>query len=214
MARVAAVVLIAPLAALAACGSAASTSTSSPTLKVSTTSGKITTTSRAASAMTTGNASAKTTVKPAATKPAPASAGKPPATDGPFPEVTGAAGTKPTISIPAGDPSPVLQLKVLDSGTGATVTAGQQISVHYLGVVWPGGAMFDNSYDRGQPATFPIGTGGVIPGWDNGLVGQKVGSRVLLVIPPNDGYGPNGNARANIKGTDTLVFVVEILAAK
>jgi peptidylprolyl isomerase len=205
MARVAAVVLAAPLAALTACGSAASTSTSSPTLKVSTTSGKITTTAKTTS---------KATVKPAATKPVAAPAGKPPATDGPFPEVTGAAGTKPTISIPAGDPSSALQLKVLDPGSGATVAAGQQISVNYLGVVWPGGAMFDNSYDRGQPATFPIGTGGVIPGWDNGLVGQKVGSRVLLVIPPNDGYGPNGNARANIKGTDTLVFVVEILAAK
>jgi peptidylprolyl isomerase len=207
MARVAAVVLIAPLAALAACGSAASTSTSSPTLKVSTTVGKITTSAKSASPVTTTNGATKTTVKPAPV-------GKPPATEGPFPEVTGAAGSKPSISIPAGNPSPALQLKVLDPGTGATVTAGQQISVNYLGVVWPGGAMFDNSYDRGQPATFPIGTGGVIPGWDNGLVGQKVGSRVLLVIPPNDGYGPNGNARANIKGTDTLVFVVEILAAK
>jgi peptidylprolyl isomerase len=207
--------LIAPFAALAACGSAASTSTSSPTLKVSTTSGKITTTSKAAkptSTVATNNTAAKTTAKPAATKPA--TAGRPPASDGPFPEVTGAAGTKPTITIPAGEPSPNLQLKVLDAGTGPVVEAGQQISVQYLGVVWPGGAMFDNSYDRGQPATFPIGTGGVIPGWDNGLVGQKVGSRVLLVIPPAEGYGTSGNPRANIKGTDTLVFVVEILAAK
>jgi peptidylprolyl isomerase len=198
--------------ALASCGSAASTSTSSPTLKVSTTSGKITTSSKAAKPTTTV-ASAKTTAKSAATKAAPVP-GKPPATVGPFPEVTGAAGTKPTIVIPSGEPSPELQLKVLDPGTGAVVEAGQQISVDYLGVVWPGGAMFDNSYDRGQPATFPIGTGGVIPGWDNGLVGQKVGSRVLLVIPPADGYGTGGNPRANIKGTDTLVFVVEILAAK
>jgi peptidylprolyl isomerase len=131
-----------------------------------------------------------------------------------LPTVTGAKGTKPTIKVPESAAPATLQVKVLDEGTGAIVAAGQQISVHYLGVTWPGGTMFDNSYDRGTPATFPIGVKKVIVGWDEGLVGKKIGSRVLLSIPPDKGYGPNGNPAAKIKGTDTLVFVVEILAAK
>jgi peptidylprolyl isomerase len=131
-----------------------------------------------------------------------------------LPTVTGAKGAKPTIMIPEGAAPTDLQVKVLDEGSGAVVAAGQQISVHYIGVTWPGGAVFDNSYDRGAPATFPIGVKKVIVGWDEGLVGKKVGTRVLLSIPPEKGYGPNGNPAAKIKGTDTLVFVVEILAAK
>jgi len=60
---------------------------------------------------------------------------------------------------------------------------------------------------------FVIGKGQVITGWDKALVGQKVGSRVLVVVPPSEGYGKDGNQQAGIKGTDTLVFVVDILAA-
>jgi peptidylprolyl isomerase len=131
-----------------------------------------------------------------------------------LPSVTGAKGAKPTIKLPDGAAPTTLQVKVLDEGTGAVVASGQQISVNYIGVTWPGGAVFDNSYDRGAPATFPIGVKKVIVGWDEGLVGKKVGTRVLLSIPPDKGYGPNGNPAAKIKGTDTLVFVVEILAAK
>jgi peptidylprolyl isomerase len=67
--------------------------------------------------------------------------------------------------------------------------------------------------DSGTPADFPIGTGNVIPGWDSALVGQTVGSQVLLVVPPDQGYGSKGNAQAGIAGTDTLVFVVDILDA-
>jgi peptidylprolyl isomerase len=131
-----------------------------------------------------------------------------------LPTVTGAKSAKPTIKLPDSPAPTTLQVKVLDEGSGAVVIAGQQISVHYIGVTWPGGAVFDNSYDRGAPATFPIGVKKVIVGWDEGLVGKKVGTRVLLSIPPDKGYGPNGNPGAKIKGTDTLVFVVEILAAK
>jgi peptidylprolyl isomerase len=121
---------------------------------------------------------------------------------------------KPTITLPDGDPPTELVTQVLIEGEGDEVEAGQTLTVHYTGIIWPGGDQFDSSWDRGEPAQFPIGTGGVIPGWDQGLVGQTVGSQVLLVIPPELGYGTDGNPQAGIEGTDTLVFVVDILAAE
>jgi peptidylprolyl isomerase len=101
----------------------------------------------------------------------------------------------------------------LIKGTGATVQSGQTISVNYTGVIWDTGKQFDSSWDRGEPIETVIGTGQVIPGWDKGLVGQTVGSQVLLVVPPADGYGTTGSSDGTIKGTDTLVFVVDILNA-
>ena len=80
-------------------------------------------------------------------------------------------------------------------------------------MIWRTGKVFDSSWSRNEPLTTVIGEGQVIKGWDTGLVGQTVGSRVLLVIPPADGYGTAGASTAGIKGTDTLVFVVDILAA-
>ena len=80
-------------------------------------------------------------------------------------------------------------------------------------MIWDSGKTFDSSWARGTPAEFVIGTGNVIAGWDEGLVGQTVGSQVLLVIPPDKGYGSAGQADVGIKGTDTLVFVVDILDA-
>ncbi len=97
--------------------------------------------------------------------------------------------------------------------TGAVVEAGQTITVHYTGVIWDTGDVFDSSWERGSPATFEIGTGAVIPGWDEGLVGQTVGSQILLVIPPAKGY-PEGSPDGSIKPTDTIVFVVDILDAQ
>ena len=88
---------------------------------------------------------------------------------------------------------------------------GDTIVCNYLGQIW-GGQVFDNSFDRGQPLSFQIGVGMVIRGWDEGLVGQRVGSRVLLSIPSELGYGSRGVPQAGIKGGDTLVFVTEILA--
>ena len=82
---------------------------------------------------------------------------------------------------------------------------------NYLGQIW-GGEVFDNSYDRGATSAFQIGVGKVVPGWDTALVGVPVGSRVMLSLPPADGYGPAGNSGAGITGTDTLVFVVDIVA--
>ena len=82
----------------------------------------------------------------------------------------------------------------------------------YYGQIWRG-KEFDNSYDRKQPIGTPIGVGAVVPGWDDALVGKRVGSRVLLVLPPKEGYGTTGNSSAGIKGTDTLVFVIDIIAS-
>jgi peptidylprolyl isomerase len=117
----------------------------------------------------------------------------------------------PTITVPGGEPPAELVAQPLIEGTGPVVEAGQQLTVHYTGVLWDGGEPFDSSWDRGSPATFPIGTGGVIPGWDEGLVGRTVGSQVLLVIPPDKGYGDTG--QGSIPGGATLVFVVDILDA-
>ena len=120
---------------------------------------------------------------------------------------------KPTIKVPS-DPAPgQLVVQPLIKGTGATVTAGQTITAHYTGLIYGTGKQFDSSWDRGTPADFAIGAGKVIPGWDAGLVGQTVGSQVLLVVPPDQGYGASGNSQAGISGTDTLVFVVDILDA-
>ena len=136
---------------------------------------------------------------------------------GTLPTVTApAAGSTagPTITIPAKvTPSTTLQVKTLIKGTGAMVTKGQNLVVQYTGVNWRTGKVFDSSWARNSPYTVVIGAGQVIKGWDTGLVGQTVGSRVLLVIPPADGYGKTGASTAGIKGTDTLVFVVDILAA-
>jgi peptidylprolyl isomerase len=95
------------------------------------------------------------------------------------------------------------------------VAAGQTVVVQYVGAIWRNGYQFDSSWKRKQPFGFTIGASPsqVIAGWDKGLVGQTVGSRVMLVIPPADGYGKTGSPQAHIKGTDTLVFAVDILGA-
>jgi peptidylprolyl isomerase len=130
-----------------------------------------------------------------------------------LPTVVLAATGKPTITVPSGNPPAALVVQPLILGTGPKVGKGDTITVHYTGVVWPGGKQFDSSWDRGKPASFPIGQGQVIAGWDEGLVGQPIGSQVLLVVPPDKGYGAAGQPSAGIKGTDTLVFVVDILDA-
>ena len=109
-------------------------------------------------------------------------------------------------------PSGKLIATTLVKGDGAKVKAGQTLTVDYLGQVYDAKAPFDESYSK-EPAEFPIGVGQVIKGWDERLVGRTVGSRVILEIPPADGYGETGNEQAGIKGTDTLFFVVDILAA-
>ena len=118
-----------------------------------------------------------------------------------MPTATGSFGTKPTLTFPGATPPSGLQRKVLTAGTGELVAKDDYLVANYLGAVW-GGKTFDNSYDRSATSTFQIGAGKVIPGWDVALVGMKVGSRVLLSIPPVDGYGSAGGADGAIKGTD------------
>jgi peptidylprolyl isomerase len=125
----------------------------------------------------------------------------------------GAAGKGPTITIPKTAAPKTLQVKTLIKGTGPVVKKGNYIVVQYTGVNWRTGKVFDSSWSRSEPWATEIGEGQVIPGWDTGLVGQTVGSRVLLVIPPKDGYGSAGSSSAGIKGTDTLVFAIDIISA-
>lgn len=130
-----------------------------------------------------------------------------------LPTATGTFGDKPTLTFPSEAAPSDLVVETLERGDGAIVEAGQTIEVNYLGQVW-GGDIFDNSYDRGSTIEFPIGVGVVIAGWDSGLVGKQIGSRLLISIPPHEGYGPNGVPQAGIGGEDVLVFVVDIVDAK
>lgn len=116
----------------------------------------------------------------------------------------------PTITVPDAEPPAELIAQPLIEGDGAVVEAGQTITVHYTGVLWDTAAVFDSSWESGSPATFGIGTGAVIVGWDEGLVGRTVGSQILLVVPPAKGY-PEGSPDGSIKATDTIVFVIDIL---
>ncbi|MGW9213694.1 protein kinase domain-containing protein [Embleya sp. NPDC055664] len=105
-----------------------------------------------------------------------------------------------------------LVTRVLEPGSGPEVRAGQELTVDYVGVYQSDRTVFDSSWARGEHAVFGIGTGQLIPGWDEGLVGQRVGSRVQLVIPPDKAYGatPPGTMRPNA----TLVFVIDLIAAR
>lgn len=131
-----------------------------------------------------------------------------------LPTVEVTPGEPATITIPEGFAAPASTVvQPLIAGEGAEVAAGQTVRVSYTGATTRDGTVFDSS--AGTPtgfAEFPIGVGRVIQGWDKGLVGQKVGSRVLLVIPAAEGYGDAGSP-PDIQGGDTLVFVVDILAA-
>lgn len=132
-----------------------------------------------------------------------------------LPTVTMNEGEPATITVPKGVKPPTRTVvQPLVRGEGAKVEKGKTVRVAYTGALYRNGEVFDSSASRPEQPyfEFPIGQGQVIKGWDAGLLGQPVGSRVLLVIPPADGYGEAGSGE-KIKGTDTLVFVVDILAA-
>jgi FKBP-type peptidyl-prolyl cis-trans isomerase FkpA len=98
-------------------------------------------------------------------------------------------------------------------GTGAEATAGQTVSVHYVGTLTDG-KKFDASRDRGRPFEFPLGGGRVIKGWDQGVAGMKIGGLRKLTIPPHLGYGDKGVGNGLIPPKATLIFEVELLALK
>jgi len=119
--------------------------------------------------------------------------------------------SKPAVAIPAGDPPADLQIEDLEIGEGDEAKAGNDVLVHYVGVAWSDGKQFDSSWDRGQPAEFPVGVGQLIKGWDEGLVGVPVGSRVQLDIPAELAYGENATGG---RPAGDLRFVVDVLAAQ
>jgi peptidylprolyl isomerase len=145
-----------------------------------------------------------------APKPLAEATGKPVAPQAGFPDVVFTKGN-PTVTIPSGPVPTKYAIETLIQGDGATVAEGATVTVNYEGVDWNSGVVFDSSFDRGQPASFP--TTGVIQGFHDALVGQKVGSRVVVIIPSNLGYGDKGSGD-KIKGGDTIVFVVDILGVQ
>ena len=123
---------------------------------------------------------------------------------------TTTAPAKPEVNIPATLPE-TLVITTLTEGTGEGAKVGDTISVHYVGVLSADGTEFDNSYDRGEPLSFVIGQGQVIEGWDQGLVGAKVGSRIQLDIPADLAYGDQ--QKGSIIGPNSpLTFVIDVMA--
>jgi peptidylprolyl isomerase len=117
---------------------------------------------------------------------------------------------KPAVTIPDSPPPAELVIEDLAIGEGDVASPGQQVSVHYVGVAWSTGSQFDSSWDRSEPFAFGLGAGQVIAGWDQGVVGMRIGGRRRLTSPPDLGYGSRG-AGGVIKGGETLVFVVDLL---
>lgn len=130
-----------------------------------------------------------------------------------LPAVTDASDGEPTITIPKGVAAPTkTTVEVLKQGTGEAIADGDTALVQYKGVVYGTGKEFDSSWSKGAPTTFTISEGSLIKGFVTGLVGQKVGSQVLIVATPEDAYGANPSEGSGIPKNATLVFVVDILA--
>src|SRR6478736_2595531 len=117
---------------------------------------------------------------------------------------------KPEIDFPASPPPEDLEIIDLIIGECAEATAGSTVQAHYVGVSHSTGEEFDASYNRGAPLSFRLGVGQVIAGWDQGIVGMKVGGRRQLVIPPELAYGDRGAGSAIAPG-ETLIFVVDLV---
>ncbi|MDT0269950.1 FKBP-type peptidyl-prolyl cis-trans isomerase [Streptomyces sp. DSM 44915] len=118
---------------------------------------------------------------------------------------------KPEVDFPGGEPPADLEIKDLWEGEGFVAEAGAQVSVHYVGVAFSTGEEFDASWNRGKPLTFQLGAGQVIPGWDRGVQGMRVGGRRQLIIPPHLAYGDAG-AGGRIKPGETLIFVCDLVS--
>jgi peptidylprolyl isomerase len=117
---------------------------------------------------------------------------------------------KPVIEAPS-DPEPTeLVINDIVEGEGPAVKKGDDVSVQYVGALYDG-TEFDASWDRGQPFDVTVGGGTVIEGWDQGLIGMKAGGRRELIIPPDLGYGPQGQP-PTIPGNATLIFVVDLIS--
>lgn len=120
---------------------------------------------------------------------------------------------KPEIDFPAHDAPTELVIEDLVVGDGPEVTAGDTVSTHYVGVAFSTGEEFDASWNRGAPLDFRVGVGQVIQGWDQGLLGMKVGGRRRLEIPSSMAYGDRGAGSAVAPG-ESLIFVVDLLGVR
>lgn len=131
-----------------------------------------------------------------------------------FPELTRDDAGAPSITQPEGDAPAELEVGVAIEGDGQEVTEGQNVSVHYTGWLWDDASEpFDSSWERGEPFVVQgVGSAPVIDGWNEALVGQKVGSQIVVIIPADKGYGDAGSP-PSIPGDATLVFVIDILSA-
>jgi peptidylprolyl isomerase len=122
--------------------------------------------------------------------------------------------TKPDVTVPADEvPGQALRTEDLEIGEGAEATAGRRVEMHYVGVSWSTGEQFDASWDRGDTFRFKLGAGQVIPGWEQGIPGMKVGGRRRLTIPPALAYGAQG-AGGVIGPNETLIFMVDLISVE
>ena len=119
---------------------------------------------------------------------------------------------KPEIDFPGGEPPAELEITDIWEGDGPVASAGDRVTVHYVGVAHSTGEQFDASWDRGEPLSFQLGAGKVIAGWDQGLQGMKVGGRRQLIIPPGLAYGDRGAGNVIAPG-ETLIFVCDLVSA-
>ena len=119
---------------------------------------------------------------------------------------------RPTIEKPQGDIPFDLLIEDLVVGEGEEATPGRKVTVHYAGVAFRSGEEFDASWNRGEPFRFALGKGQVIPGWDQGVAGMRVGGRRKLTIPSALAYGARGAGNGVIAPHEPLVFVVDLLA--
>jgi peptidylprolyl isomerase len=124
---------------------------------------------------------------------------------------SGPLATEPTVTPPTGAPPTKLVTKDLIVGTGPEAKAGDTVTVNYVGVLYKNGKTFDASWKRSEPFSFTLGEGKVIPGWDQGVAGMKVGGRRMLVIPAPLAYGAQGSP-PTIPPNSALVFVVDLLS--
>jgi peptidylprolyl isomerase len=123
---------------------------------------------------------------------------------------SGPLSKKPAVTPPSGAAPTKLVTKEIIKGTGAEAKAGDTVTVNYVGVLYKGGKEFDASWKRSEPFTFALGKGQVIPGWDQGVAGMKVGGRRELIIPSELAYGKRGSP-PTIPPNAPLVFVVDLL---
>jgi peptidylprolyl isomerase len=126
---------------------------------------------------------------------------------------SGAKKTKPKVTVPSGPPPKQLEVVEIEEGTGPEAKKGDTVSVQYVGVGYESEEEFDSSWSRNEPFAFQLGAGMVIPGWDQGVEGMKVGGRRELIIPPELAYGEAGSPPA-IGPNETLIFVIDLLAVE